>query len=408
MSQVSGSLPQPSPAWTEDSGPVGRRDRIVVLDVIRGLALLGILTPFQEHLAPARHLTDSVTLLLVRGLALGKFYPLFSLLFGIGVGLQLIRTQDNRQRVGPLFARRFLALYVGGSLFYVLVDHNDILVTFGVVGWVLLVVRSVSSRWLLAACAVCALVSIVYPVTMAMDRAAGPAVSSASSLSESVASALTGDERRGVRRSRSYEEWVRRRAVAYGRSWPFLRPANLAHVVALCLLGLLATRTQILQSVAQDRSRLRSLTERLLGAGLVGAAVVVLVETFIGTSATALYLGLRAIHVVLGPILSLGYAALITYVIAFCGVRLNGLACAGRMALTNFIAQSVAMTGLFYGFGIGLEGTVGPMSGVLIGCLIWFGQVKASQAWLRRFQFGPAEWIWRTITYSRRQPLLSI
>ena len=144
------------------------------------------------------------------------------------------------------------------------------------------------------------------------------------------------------------------------------------------------------------------------GAGLVGAAVVVLVETFIGTSATALYLGLRAIHVVLGPILSLGYAALITYVIAFCGVRLNGLACAGRMALTNFIAQSVVMTGLFYGFGIGLEGTVGPMSGVLIGCLIWFGQVKASQAWLRRFQFGPAEWIWRTITYSRRQPLLSI
>ena len=76
------------------------------------------------------------------------------------------------------------------------------------------------------------------------------------------------------------------------------------------------------------------------------------------------------------------------------------------MALTNFIGQSVIVTGLFYGFGLGLEGTIGPTGGLTIACLVWLGQVKASQMWLGRFHFGPAEWLWRTITYLRPQPLL--
>jgi len=85
--------------------------------------------------------------------------------------------------------------------------------------------------------------------------------------------------------------------------------------------------------------------------------------------------------------------------------RLAPLAAAGRMALTNYIMQSVICTLIFYSFGLGLFGQVGAFAGLAISIAIWLAQLPISAAWLSRFRFGPLEWVWRSLTYGRRQGL---
>jgi uncharacterized protein len=74
------------------------------------------------------------------------------------------------------------------------------------------------------------------------------------------------------------------------------------------------------------------------------------------------------------------------------------------MALTNYLAQSVAMTALFYGWGLGLYGKVGPATGLGISAAFFALQVAASRWWLERDRFGPVEWLWRCAGYARIQP----
>lgn len=75
------------------------------------------------------------------------------------------------------------------------------------------------------------------------------------------------------------------------------------------------------------------------------------------------------------------------------------------MALSNYLLQSVVCTTLFYSYGFGLFGQVGPAAGVLLSCAIYALQIPLSVWWMRRFRFGPAEWLWRSLTYGRRQRL---
>ncbi|MDT8440020.1 MAG: DUF418 domain-containing protein, partial [Wenzhouxiangellaceae bacterium] len=84
--------------------------------------------------------------------------------------------------------------------------------------------------------------------------------------------------------------------------------------------------------------------------------------------------------------------------------RLAPLAPVGRMALTNYLLQSVAGTLVFYGYGLGLINRIGPTTGFLLSLGFFLLQVRFSRWWLARFRFGPAEWLWRTLTYGRRQP----
>ena len=84
--------------------------------------------------------------------------------------------------------------------------------------------------------------------------------------------------------------------------------------------------------------------------------------------------------------------------------RLRPLAVVGRMALSNYLLQSLVATTLFYGYGFGLFGQVGPTLGLLTTIAIFTAQIPLSVLWMGRFRFGPVEWLWRTLTYARFQP----
>jgi uncharacterized protein len=86
--------------------------------------------------------------------------------------------------------------------------------------------------------------------------------------------------------------------------------------------------------------------------------------------------------------------------------RLAPLAAAGRMALTNYLVQSIICTTIFYSYGLGLYGQIGPAVGLLLSIAIFALQLPFSMWWLSRFQYGPFEWLWRTLTYLRPQPMI--
>ena len=107
------------------------------------------------------------------------------------------------------------------------------------------------------------------------------------------------------------------------------------------------------------------------------------------------------------PVLALSYIAGLTLLLQYDAwrARLRPLAAVGRMALANYLLQSLIATTLFYGYGIGLFGQVGPAVGVCIMVAIFTIQIPLSVWWMGRFHFGPVEWLWRTLTYLRLQPV---
>ena len=85
--------------------------------------------------------------------------------------------------------------------------------------------------------------------------------------------------------------------------------------------------------------------------------------------------------------------------------HLAPLAAVGRTALSNYLLQSVICTTIFYSYGFGLYGRIGQPAGVALTFLIFALQIPVSVWWLRHFRFGPVEWLWRTLTYGKLQPM---
>jgi uncharacterized protein len=110
---------------------------------------------------------------------------------------------------------------------------------------------------------------------------------------------------------------------------------------------------------------------------------------------------------VAGPLVALGHIALVicAWQRSWLGGLETRLAAAGRMAFTNYLTQTFICVTLFYGYGFGLFGALSRLQLIGVMIAIWGLQLWWSPLWLRRFRFGPFEWLWRSLTYRRRQPL---
>jgi len=179
--------------------------------------------------------------------------------------------------------------------------------------------------------------------------------------------------------------------------------------LGLFLLGLLAGRTRLITEAAAHR---RTLVKILTVCGAVGLA-----GNFIGAWVMTLasadeHLGLMligtAVITVFGPVLTAAYIAAMALLIHRKPslAILPPIAAVGRMALTNYLAQSLIATTIFYGYGFGLGGNVGKLGTVGIALLIFAVQILFSVLWLRVFRYGPTEWLWRSSTYGVHQPML--
>ncbi|MFY0568387.1 DUF418 domain-containing protein [Archangium lansingense] len=404
---------------------------MVLLDVLRGFALGGVfVSNAYMHLsgrgllprASARALestrVDAVAAFLFEELVAGKAMFLFSLLFGLGFSIQLIRAEERGRSIVPVYVRRLGVLLLIGLIHRFALWYGDILTTYAVMGFVLLVMRKLPDRRLLVWSL---LLMFLAPVAVAAVVKLTPLLASSR---EIVAAANQEDMARvaAIRRqtleafsSGSYLTTARANIEFLLRV--FTRTTTVSWMLVVLgrfLLGLLAGRRRLFHDVERHQPFFRKLLVWGLGTSVVGNGAKLL----FGNLARSAPAGSswRQVWELLQPAVSevgiIGTAACYAAGFALLFQRprwqriLGVLAPAGQMALTNYLCQTLISQFIYYGYGFNLIGKQGPAECLLLMSSLFCVQVWLSHLWLARFRFGPAEWVWRCLTYGQRQPLL--
>ena len=388
--------------------PVSAAERYEFLDVLRGAALLGIVTANTYLYSLYGRLSDEAKAALPTAAADGlvyfielwlvefKFYTLFSLLFGVGFSILLNRASAKGIAFRRFFVRRAAFLFLIGAVHAVFVWHDDILQAYALCGILLLPFVSARPRTILAVAVAALLAPILLhplggvPVGWLTDARTALYERFGFS-SEAVLLTYTQGSVADIVRL-NFCNWFGQVSHLIGSGFVF-------RVYGCFLLGFLFGRQEIYRQLPQHRALIKRIALWGLSIGLplnFYFAKVFETETLADVS-----LGSFAVL----P-LSLAYAALLCLI--WLGAdgprRLRHFAPVGRMALTNYIGQSVICTLIFYNTGLGLAGTVGPTIYVPIGFGVYAIQVAASGWWLARYRFGPLEWLWRMATYGQWIP----
>ncbi|OHE81152.1 MAG: hypothetical protein A2X76_08950 [Lysobacterales bacterium GWF1_69_6] len=406
--------------------PVTGADRIQALDVVRGFALLGILlmniegmagplmasmTGLDPQLTGADRWVDGAIYLLVQG----KFYPLFSMLFGMGFAVMLMRAEAAQRPFFGLYLRRVLALLAIGLAHALLVWSGDILVTYALMGFLLLLFfrRTPQSRlpkWGIALMLVPAVLTLslglLGSAMQAMPEAARAGFDEAMAR-QAVQMAAEIDSQRQAYGSGSFAE------ATVQRLHDFTSMIGFILIYGAFILGLFLVGAWFARSGAIARpGEFERLHWRLRWVALPVGLAMVGVSFWLEPTLDFGRLDLRAstaqvLQMLGGAVMALGYLGWVLRGLQCPAVAggLNALAPAGRMALTNYLLQSLVMTTLFFGYGLGWFGQL-PRAWQPLLVLAFFGlQVALSQWWMARFRFGPAEWLWRAATYAQRPPM---
>ncbi len=403
--------------------PVRPSQRILTIDILRGFAILGILLVnmafFNQSalnmavmLNPPAEPLDQLANGLIKFFAEGKFYSIFSFLFGLGMAIQFSRAGNRNARFGPFWIRRMLVLLGFGLIHAFLFWPGDILILYSVLGIALLLWRHARPRTLLIWVAVFLVVPLLLNAALWGLTELGTAslgdAEMAQLLDQQIGSyrALAAQADR-IYATGSFLEVTAQRArdmVFMFSVWPFMA----FNVLAMMLLGLYAGKRRIFEEIPGNLPLVRKVWLWGLILGLIGNGIYV----YFGQQSSRAMPSLTNLISLAGqtfgaPALALFYMATLTLLAerALWRARLAPLANAGRMALTNYLLQSLICTLLFYGYGFGLYGKVGIAGGILLTAVIFAAQVALSSWWLGRFRFGPMEWLWRTLTYGKRQAM---
>ena len=505
-------------------GPVEESRRIDVMDILRGFALIGIIFMnvewFSRSISTLGFFDTTLTGLdhatgwLVRCFVEGKFYKIFTLLFGMGFTVMLLRAQQADRPFGAWFSRRMLVLLLFGLFHAIFIWSGDILHDYAIGGLVFLLwiyafrthrlqrfnkpatFLKIGIVWMLLPLLVAGAVGMIYSVKtdgadlkeawatdveiaeIVAERLAEPVeeeateeeaapgdetgaepdavttddeVVDAEAVAETEAEAgdevataaeasaeedseddreLTDEERKeqrieelltskqerkekaaeedAVMSEGSYLEGVRYRLSEIPVKLAQALGFSLFIMMPLCLVGYWFIASGILRNHRDHRALFRNMA--LIGTSsgfmLSVGGLMILQHPAAEISRSLAPVGGMMFHLS-QYLMSAGYIGM---VILFAESRFGRSALAllapfGRMALTNYIMQSVILSFIFYGYGAGLYGTVPRTSQMLLVIGVLLVQVAYSKWWMAHFRFGPLEWIWRSATYKSMQPM---
>lgn len=395
--------------------PTTKNERYEVLDALRGFALFGILlanlvaffgysTLTSEELV-ALPATDRGVLFFIDWFVEGKFYGLFSMLFGIGFGLQAARMKQSPGYFRAYWYRRMVVLLGFGLIHMVFIWHGDILTLYALLGMLLPLFMNLSDRALIRWIAGLLLAPIaIYALTYVASES--PLWGALSRLSAELKVELGYGDRSllEMRTSESVREvfFVNVLSVI-PRPMSYLLSGRYPQVLGLFLCGLFIARR--LPTVAAGRIPLTRKTIAVFATGLLCAFVYAAIKGATGTYYALTPVGaVQAVTYHVGaPLLSLGIGWLFvaTWGRASAFPAFRQLATLGRMALTNYLFQTSLSVALFFGYGWGLMGTL-PYALVPVFALgILLVQWLLSHVWLRGHAQGPLETIWKRLAYAR-------
>jgi uncharacterized protein len=386
--------------------PIKPRSRLEFVDILRGFALFGVLAAnlssfsgYSSNVADYTDFLDKAVLIGIQFFVRAKFYTLFSFLFGWGMAVQMQRAAEKGQRFWPLFARRMGILLIFGLIHGMLIWSGDVLTLYAILGLALLLFRKRSERTLLTMTVIFLLLTIVLNLP-------GERMNAFREWYASITEFMRwGDLPQNILATGSYWEIVPKTTQDFwaAQSW-FIY--YLGGVFSMFLMGFYVGKRRILQHVDGHLPLLK----RTLLVGLIVGVVfngIYVWNTLHPEWVNASYnrfvgVGSRTIG---APALMLFYVSgliLLTRRNLWLE-RLRPLGNVGRMALSNYLLQSVLCVLIFYAFGLGLYGQTDPTFGFIVTVVIFAAQIRFSRWHLHKYHFGPMEWVWRTLTYGRRQ-----
>jgi uncharacterized protein len=392
------------------TGPLQPAQRSVALDIIRGIAVFGLV--WVNFNARPKNGLDRVAVWIILVFAAGKFYTMFSTLFGVTLAMQLERARAAGHALTWRWIRRMAVLYAIGYVNLFFVWGGDILRWYAIAGLALLLFAHRSGRTLLVTAAALLLLSLPREsLSVVTIRLTGGDVGAAKARGQSIPMDKITPFDEALRRG-TYVDVVRthmqaERAITKHRSsQPPAGPLNLFPMsyLALFLIGLWAGRRGIVQEPDAHATFLRRVA-------IVGGAVGLTLAMFTATGSAFLRLPVGSTNTSYGrllddlsqPMLSFAYLSALLLLLRRPAwtQRLRWLAAVGRMGLTCYIMQWGIISFIRFNYGLGLESKLGQAACTVLATLIFVVQVVFANWWLKRFSYGPIEWLWRVLSYGR-------
>jgi uncharacterized protein len=408
---------------------VFRSDRIPFLDILRGIAVLFIFFVNIQFLSGVYYYADDFserfpTAALDGFLEVfffiflnGKYYYIFSFLFGIGFVVQYQNFQSRNQNFPAFFARRMLVLLAIGLFHMVFIWSGDILSIYAVLGFILLLFRDFPDKKLLKWAGMLLVMPLIHWILMYAFKIYyyyplfDFVHEYAADLGLVYPETMGTDNPRFDARLRleisNLSEWIQMQVVLpIQRLGLILMRGRLFKVMALFLLGLWAGRRILNDNILNDKAYLKKIAFWGFGIGLPFNILLAVLQFTDLVSGNLKHFLNHLFYVIGVASLAMGYVASLALLYKRIPYILNVFIPVGQMALTNYLSQSVIAILLFHNIGLGLYGKYSLAEVLFIAVLLFSGQILFSYLWLRFFKFGPIEWIWRQLTYWKRIQLL--
>ena len=407
--------------------PLPAQPRILALDVIRGIAVMGIFSVnviafamiepayFNPGAFGGHHGADLAMWLTNYVLIDGKMRSLFSMLFGASMLLVIDRAEASGRSPARVHYARMVTLLGFGLLHFYLVWHGDILALYAMVGMVAFLFRNASVEKLLAIGTTLMLVTAAFFSLGALQLSkSDTAAHKPGATAEQIANwndqaamlvptpAASAEETRIARApfaARAEHMLTERTADPFTTAAAFGFPT-----LGLMLFGMAGYRSGFLTG-EWPRRRYRQIALATLGIGglvTLGLGLWVIASNFHAVTIFLAFLGFG------GPIelaMAFGYAALIILALRPGGALTGRIGAVGRMAFSNYLGTSLIAAGIFYGDGLGLFGQVSRAEAWLIVPVMWLLMLAWSKPWLDRFAYGPFEWAWRSLARWSVEPM---
>ena len=402
------------PGRPKTSLPTAGGERIETLDVIRGFAVLGILLMNIQSFAMIGSAYLNPTIVeghegagyivwyLCHLLADSKFISIFSMLFGAGIVLMANRQTDRGLRAWPLHYRRMFGLLVIGLVHAYALWYGDILVPYAICGALLFPLWRLSAGWLL----VVSMVLFFFGAVVVVFFGWSMSLLSEAELAEVMSSWQPSAEliREEINAYRGpWSKQFAHRAESALMMQSFVFPTMIGwRIGGLMLMGMALFKLGFLSG---ERSKRALAATVLIGLG-VGLPMIAMgaraneqagwtLQRSMFTGSLPNYFG--------SLFVALAYIAMIGLFMkgSFAKRISRWLAPVGRMALTNYLMQSLICTTIFYGHGLGWFAQVDRLGQIAVVAGVWAFQIVMSAIWMKRFRFGPVEYAWRCASYGR-------
>jgi uncharacterized protein len=422
------------------SKPVAGTERIDAIDKLRGIAVAGILVmniygfamPFSAYSNPLAYggteWYNLGTWFFTHIFFDQKFLPIFSMLFGAGLVMMASRAEAKGVRYGGIWYRRSTWLLIIGVVHAYLIWFGDILFHYALFGMLLYPLRKLTPRTLII------IACVVLPIALVMSAGGGVYMQKLQAASVEIEQLQAAGEELSDEQQEQLEEWqemsiflgppevlVQKDLEAYQKSYGeiVVHRAPVAAMMQSQALFFLVSRVGGLMVLGMALMKLGVLSgersnefyRKLMFAGY-GLGVPLVLFSAYDLSAhqwDPMYMfRLGGTWNYIGSILmSFGHISIFMIVIRSGALRnlMERFAALGRMALSNYLMHSLILTTVFYGYGLGLYGTIPRIWQMLFVVAVIAFQLWFSPVWLRKYRFGPAEWMWRSLTYWQRQPL---